>query len=99
MCFDGGIDDSKIFLREEESAEGLTEYIFPTISLVPPYDDGCYVKLYHNGNVLKDTIYIPKNGPIQSHSKEWKIRTNNPLPNFYDFTIIQSSKSNESKGR
>ena len=97
--FDGGIDHSKIFLREEEITGGVTEYSFPTISLIPPNDDGCYVKLYHNGNILKDTIYIPKNGPIQSQSQEWKIGRNNPLPSFYDLTVTKSSASNGGQGR
>ena len=98
MCFDGGIDHSNIFIREEEGTDGLTEYCFPTISLVPPDETGCYIKIYYNGNILEDTIYIPNNGLIQSQSEKWQIGKNNPLPSFYDFTITKSTVSNESKG-
>ena len=100
MCFDGGIDHSNIFIREEEGTDGLMEYCFPTISLVPPDETGCYIKIYYNGNILEDTIYIPNNGPIHSYSEKWKIGKNKQyLPSFYDFTISKSAAANVNKGK
>ena len=100
ICHDGGMDNSDIFIRKQESPEAGIEYIFPSISLIPPYDDGCYVKLFYNGNILEDTIYISKDVQILSNSKKWKIDARRPYQeNFYQFSMSEYSEQYETKGR
>ena len=84
---DRGIEKSNIFIKKEQISHDVVEYAFPTIYLIPPYDAGCYIKLYYNGNLLEDTIYISVEGHIISNSDKWKIEKKNKVVNLYQFSI------------
>ena len=87
-----------MFIRKRESPETGIEYVFPDITLIPPNDDGCYVKLFYNGNILEDTIYISMDGEILSHSKKWQIGARRPYHNLYRFSMSEYSEQNEREG-
>ena len=89
LCSDSqrGIDKSGIFIKKEQLSHDIVEYAFPGIYLIPPYDAGCYVKLYYNGNMLEDTIYISMEGHIISNSDKWKIEKIHQSYNLFQFSI------------
>ena len=98
VCGEGGIDKSTIFIRKEQLSQDIVEYFFPFIYLIPPNDAGCYVKLYHNGNSLEDTIYIPMEGHIISNSDKWKIEKKNQAFNLIQFSIKKYTDKEKTTG-
>ena len=98
MCYEGGFDPSSIFIKKEQTSKDVAEYDFPFVSLIPLYDSGCYVKLYYNGNVLEDTIYISKEGHILNQSDKWKINRVTPYLNYYRFSVRKFYENKDLKG-
>ena len=98
VCVDSGIDKSNIFIKKLQPSKDVVEYVFPLIYLIPPYDAGCYVKLYYNGNMLEDTIYISKEGHIISPSDKWKIEKKDRPFNLYQFSINNYTENGKTTG-
>ena len=102
VCEKSGIDKATIFIRKVQLSQDVVEYVFPFIYLIPPNDAGCYVKLYHNGNMLEDTIYIPMEGHVINHSNKWKIEKKNPAfnlyKNLYQFSIKKYTDNEKTTG-
>ena len=65
---------------------------------MPPYDVGCYIKLYYNGDTLEDTIYVSVDGHILNHSEKWKINNTFRVFNMYQFSIEIISEFQELSG-
>lgn len=98
VCVDSGIDKSNIFIKKQQLSKDVVEYVFPLIYLIPPYDAGCYVKLYYNGNMLEDTIYISMEGHIISQSDKWKIEQIYQKFNLYQFSIKNYTENKKATG-
>ena len=91
------MDRSNIFIRKKQISQAITKFVLPYIHLIPPHDCGCYIKLYYNGNILEDTIYISTDGHILNYSEKWKI-DNTQYFNMYQFSIGNISKNQEITG-
>ena len=99
ICLEGGIDGSNIFIRKNQISEDVTEYFLPLITLIPPYNAGCFVKLYYNRNIVMDTIYISLDGHILKQSDKWKInKTTHTFYNLYQFSMRRLIQNREMTG-
>ena len=62
-------------LHKHQRDDNFTEYMFPSISIVPPHKtEGCFINLYYNTDVLEDTLYISKLKKTKSKNNNWKIK-------------------------
>ena len=98
VCPEGGIGLSDFFLRRQVS-KGVAEYHFPRVFLIPPYDVGCFVKLYYNSNSLEDNIYISKDGTNLNHADKWRVERNKFINNLYQISLRHFSRNQDMIGK
>ena len=71
-CQDDGTQRA-LMIRSDKLEDNSTHYELPQISVIPPYEEACYINLYYNGNVLEETFYIFKDRTMLSEKQNWKI--------------------------
>ena len=72
LCFEHGKQENIMIVRLKNS-DGFNEYVLPSISIIPPFDVGCYVDLKYNGNIIEDRFYISKEKQTKSRDNKWII--------------------------
>ena len=71
-CQDDGTQRA-LMIRSAKLDDNSTHYELPQISVIPPYEEACYINLHYNGNVLEETFYIFKDRTMLSEKQNWKI--------------------------
>ena len=53
---------------------GSIDLMMPEVSIIPPFqNEGCFLHLYFNGELLEDTFIVFKDRPGLSIRNKWKI--------------------------
>ena len=72
FCQERGYQDTFFFLEERTAT--FIEYSIPSLSIIPPHTDGCFINMYYKNNVLEETFYISKQKQTRTKFGNWKIK-------------------------